>query len=56
MSIPYPSNYFDPFGDEKHCRICDGDLVYDDWEKIWYCPNNHEKPEVNTVLSQDEED
>ena len=50
MSIPYPVSYFDPFGDEKHCRICDGALEYDPLEKIWYCPSDHEieKPKPRT--------
>lgn len=33
----------DPFGDEKHCRICDGDLVRDPWTKEWHCPTDHEE-------------
>ena len=35
----------DPLGDEKHCRICDSVLEYDEWTKEWYCPCDHEEEE-----------
>jgi len=34
----------DPYGDDKLCRMCDNELVYDDWERVWYCPSSHDEP------------
>lgn len=32
----------DPFGDEKRCSLCDGELEYNEWTKEYYCPSSHE--------------
>jgi len=48
MRVNYDQNA-DPFGSEKHCRICDGDLVQDPWTKEWYCPKTpHESEDKPT--------
>ncbi len=41
MSI-YPSNYFDPYGDEKHCPTCDAVMDKDD-DGEWVCKEYHEE-------------
>lgn len=41
MSIPYPSNYFDPYGDEKHCPVCDACMVQSS-DGEWECLQYHE--------------
>ena len=40
--IPYPDNYFDPFGDGKNCPICDAVLSRDGSGEL-YCLQYHEE-------------
>ena len=35
----------DPYGDEKHCPICDGLMEPEPFGKEWFCPNNHDEEE-----------
>ena len=41
-NISYPSDYFDPFGDEKNCPICDAILSRDSSGEL-YCLQYHEE-------------
>lgn len=34
----------DPYGDERHCRICDFPLTYNPLIRGWECQNNHDNP------------
>ena len=44
MSIYDPPS--DPFGNAKNCPICDGPLEYNWLAKEWFCPRDHDAPEM----------
>ena len=39
----------DPFGDERSCRICDGELTYNYLIREWECLADHDATEVVTA-------
>ena len=41
----------DPYGDEKRCRICDGELTYNYLTREWECLADHDtiSPDDNTA-------
>ena len=41
-NMPYPSNYFDPYGDEKNCPVCDAVMGRDSSGEL-YCLQYHEE-------------
>ena len=39
----------DPFGDERGCRICDGEMTYNYLIREWECLADHDATEVVTA-------
>jgi len=46
----------DPFGDVRTCRRCDRPMIWDDWDKEWYCNHGEdEEPQPEETEDEDEE-
>ena len=48
--IPYPASYFDPYGDERRCRICDHVMEYNPLTREWECVQDHDEQDTLRII------